>query len=167
MDSARLHPFLVWWLRSRRLRAARAVIRKAVARKSVSISKDDLFEALKIVVEEADQSVTDAYFDAVRSSRQVHQYREVLLACALAKTDERGRFTARAVGDALKRMGEDISMTSFGRNMEQFCNAKRGPTLNREGLRKNYQYYFDYPLLKPFAVIKGLSENTITSRHLG
>lgn len=140
--------------------------RKAVNRKSVSITPADLDEALKVVVEEADQSVTEAYFKAVRSSRVVHQYREVLLACALARTDERGRFTARSVGEALKKMGIQIAMTSFGRNMEQFCSVDRGPTLNREGLPKNYQYYFDYPLLKPFAIIKGLSEGKIKPSHL-
>jgi Cdc6-like AAA superfamily ATPase len=140
--------------------------RKAVNRQSISIDAVDLSEALKVVVEEADQSVTSAYFNAVRSSRLIHQYREVLLACALAQTDERNRFTARAVGEALNRMGTPIAMTSFGRNLEQFCSIDRGPTLNREGLPKNYQYYFDYPLLKPFTIIKGLSEGIITPAHL-
>jgi Cdc6-like AAA superfamily ATPase len=140
--------------------------RMAVARKSVSILPEDLQAALKIVVEEADQSVADAYFDAVRSSRTDHQYREVLLGCALAKTDERNRFTARAVGEALKGIGIEISITSFGRNLEQFCSTDRGPTLIREGLPKNYQYSFDYPLLKPYTIIKGLSEGTIRPNQL-
>ena len=140
--------------------------RKAVQRKSVRISAQDLSGALEIVVGEADQSVTEAYFNAVRSSRVIHQYREVLLACAMAKTDERSRFTARTVGEALKKMGIEIAMTSFGRNLEQFCSSDRGPTLIREGLPKNYQYYFDYPLLKPFTVIKGLSEKTIRPAQL-
>ncbi len=140
--------------------------RKAVDRKSIHIEEKDLSEALQIVVDEANQSVTEAYFNAVRSSRVVHQYRQVLLACALANADERSRFTARSVGEALKRMGIELSMTSFGRNLEQFCSADRGPTLVREGLPKNYQYYFDYPLLKPFAIIKGLSEGMIMTTQL-
>ena len=141
--------------------------RKAVARKSVAIEDDDLAQALRVVVDEADQSVTDAYFNAVRSSRVENQYRQVLLACAVAQTDERGRFTARAVGEALKRNNTPLAMTSFGRNLEQFCSVDRGPTLMREGLPKNYQYYFDYPLLKPFTIIKGLSEGSITPGQLG
>jgi Cdc6-like AAA superfamily ATPase len=140
--------------------------RKAVARKSVTINSDDLAGALRVVVEEADQSVADAYFNAVRSSRVENQYRQVLLACAVAETDERGRFTARAVGEALKRIGTPLAMTSFGRNLEQFCSADRGPTLVREGLPKNYQYYFDYPLLKPYTVIKGLSDGSISPSQL-
>jgi Cdc6-like AAA superfamily ATPase len=140
--------------------------RMAVERRSVSVGAEDLQNALRVVVEEADQSVTDAYFNAVRSSRKKHQYREVLLACALANTDERNRFTARAVGDALTRIGTPLPMTSFGRNLEQFCSEDRGPTLVREGLPKNYQYYFDYALLKPFTIIKGLSEGTITPDQL-
>lgn len=141
--------------------------RKAVARKSVTIDDSDLAQALRVVVEEADQSVTDAYFNAVRSSRVENQYRQVLLACSIAQTDERGRFTARAVGEALKGIGTPLAMTSFGRNLEQFCSSDRGPTLIREGLPKNYQYYFDYPLLKPFTIIKGLSEGSITPDQLG
>lgn len=141
--------------------------RRAVSRRSVKVERDDLAEALRIVVEEADQSVADAYFNSVRSSRVENQYRQVLLACAVAETDERGRFTARAVGEALKRIGTPLAMTSFGRNLEQFCSPERGPTLIREGLPKNYQYYFDYPLLKPFTIIKGLSDGSITSAQLG
>lgn len=140
--------------------------RKAVSRRSVTVEGQDLQRALQVVVEEADQSVTTAYFNAVRSTRVKHQYREVLLACAAAETDERNRFTARTVGQALKKMGIQISMTSFGRNLEQFCSNERGPTLVREGLPKNYQYYFDYPLLKPFTIIKGLSEGVIKAHQL-
>lgn len=140
--------------------------RMAVSRKSVVVEQEDLGAALRVVVEEADQSVTEAYFNAVRSSRVENQYRQVLLACALAETDERNRFSARAVGQALNHIGIKIKMTSFGRNMEQFCKRERGPTLIREGLPKNYQYYFDYPLLKPFTIIKGLSEGVISPQHL-
>ena len=140
--------------------------RRAVQRRSVYIGDGDLEGALQVVVEEADQSVTESYFNAVRSSRVVHQYRSVLLACAVAQTDERNRFTARSVGQALKKMGIEIAMTSFGRNLEQFCSLDRGPTLIREGLPKNYQYYFDYPLLKPFTIIKGLSEGLIRPDQL-
>jgi Cdc6-like AAA superfamily ATPase len=144
------------------LNAARA----AVKRKSVFIDSEDLDRSLRVVVEEADQSVTTAYFNAVRSSKLVNQYREVLLACAMAETDERNRFTARSVGEALRNMGIQIKMTSFGRNLEQFCSKDRGPTLIREGLPKNYQYYFEYPLLKPFTIIKGLSEGQIRPHQL-
>lgn len=141
--------------------------RRSVSRKSVTIDYADLGHAFRTVVEEADQSVTDAYFNAVRSSRVENQYRQVLLACAVAQTDERGRFTARAVGEALKRIGTPLAMTSFGRNLEQFCSIDRGPTLIRESLPKNYQYYFDYPLLKPFTTIKGLDDGSITPDQLG
>ena len=50
--------------------------------------------------------------------------------------------------------------------MEQFCSVERGPTLIREGLPKNYHYYFEYPLLKPYTIIKGLSEGMIKPHQL-
>jgi len=134
--------------------------RVAVTRRSVQITLFDLQEALKTVVEEADEAVTSAYHKAIQSTKAKNQYREVLLACALANTDERNRFTAKSVGKQLleKVLGYPVAMTSFGRNLEQFCNADRGPALVREGSIKNYHYSFEYPLLKPFVIIKALSE---------
>lgn len=140
--------------------------RKAVQRHSVSVTDFDLESALKVVVEESDDTVTNAYLKAVQSSRPDAQYRQVLLGCALAETDERNRFKAKAVGVALSDIGIPIKMTSFGRNLEQFCAMDRGPTLVREGSPKNYVYSFEYALLKPFVIIKGLSEGLILPRHL-
>jgi hypothetical protein len=128
----------------------------------VSITDLDLKEALKSVVEEADESITSAYHKAIQSTKAKNQYREVLLACALAPTDERNRFTAKGVGSQLSRvLGYEVAMTSFGRNIEQFCAMERGPALVREGSRKNYHYYFEYALLKPYVAIKGLSEGLV------
>jgi energy-coupling factor transporter ATP-binding protein EcfA2 len=136
--------------------------RVATSRRSVSITDLDLKEALKSVVEEADESITSAYHKAIQSTKAKNQYREVLLACALAPTDERNRFTAKGVGSQLSRvLGYEVAMTSFGRNIEQFCAMERGPALVREGSRKNYHYYFEYALLKPYVAIKGLSEGLV------
>ena len=136
--------------------------RTAVSRRSVDIAPLDLREALKIVVEEADESVKSAYHKAIQSTKAKNQYREVLLACALASTDERNRFTAKGVGSELSKILGYVAMTSFGRNIEQFCAPERGPALIREGSRKNYHYYFEYALLKPYVAIKGLSDEMIT-----
>jgi energy-coupling factor transporter ATP-binding protein EcfA2 len=133
--------------------------RVSTVRRSTQVSQFDLKEALKTVVEEADEAVTTDYHKAIQSTKAKNQYREVLLACALAPTDERNRFTAKGVGAQLSKiLGYEVAMTSFGRNIEQFCAMERGPALVREGSRKNYHYYFDYALLKPYVVIKGLSD---------
>ncbi len=138
--------------------------RVATSRKSINITQFDLKEALKTVVQEADEAVTSAYHKAIQSTKAKNQYREVLLACALAPTDERNRFTAKGVGMQLSKvLGYDVAMTSFGRNIEQFCNPERGPALIREGSRRNYHYYFEYALLKPYVIIKGLSEGLMAS----
>jgi Cdc6-like AAA superfamily ATPase len=141
--------------------------RETVSRKSVSITNYDLQNALSIVAVEADESVTKAYHDAISSTKPQNQYKEVLLACALADTDDRGRFTAKAVSERLSGiLGREVAMTSFGRNLEQFQMVDRGPALIKEGARKNYHYSFEYALLKPYVIVKGLAEGTINRSHL-
>ncbi len=136
--------------------------RQAVRRKSTDIKTLDLQNALAIVAAEADESVTKAYHEAVSSTKSQNQYKEVLLACALAETDDRNRFTAKSVGKELSRiLGREVAMTSFGRNLEQFQMKERGPTLAKEGSRRNFHFSFDYALLKPYVIVKGLSEGAI------
>jgi hypothetical protein len=61
----------------------------------------------------------------------------------------------------IKSSRYEVAMISFGRNIEQFCAMERGPALVREGSRKNYHYFFEYALLKPYVAIKGLSEGLV------
>lgn len=138
----------------------------AVRRRSVDIVHGDLDSALSEIVADVHEEVAGAYDKAVQSSR-ANQYKDVLLACAMAKSDERGRFRPSDVGGELRRFtGKDVGPTSYQRNLLQFCTDERGPTLVQEGTRQNYRYYFDYPLLKPYVILRGLAEKRIEPKHL-
>jgi Cdc6-like AAA superfamily ATPase len=140
--------------------------RAAVKRKEVKIVQGDLTSAFWGVLADVDENVALAYKKATSSAR-ANQFPDVLTACALAECDERGRFKTRAIGAALKSFSKKvIGPTSYQRNLAQLCSEERGPALNREGSPPNYEYYFEYPLLAPYIVVKALADELIEPKHV-
>lgn len=139
----------------------------AIGRRTLTIADFDLGVATKSVIESADELISKAYADAVRSTKPDNQYRQVLLACALARSDERGYFSAAAVREPLSRiLNEPRDIPSFARHLNEFISPGRGPVLVREGKKKSYQYRFHEPILRPYVVIRGISDGLITHKDL-
>jgi Cdc6-like AAA superfamily ATPase len=136
--------------------------RAAIARQSIEIAHADLESALQEALADVQERIGSAYKKAVRSSRQ-NNYEEVLLACALAQGDEQGMFAPNAVSKALEQtLKKKLSGASFSRNLAQFCEEARGPTLIKQGAN----YGFDYALLKPFVLMKGVEKGRILMRDV-
>ncbi len=136
--------------------------RAAIARQSIEIAHADLEAALQEALADVQEHIAAAYKKAVRSSRQ-NNYEEVLLACALAQNDEQGMFAPSAVSRALEqKLKKKLSGASFSRNLAQFCEKARGPTLIKQGAN----YGFDYALLKPFVLMKGVEKGRILIRDV-
>lgn len=70
-----------------------------------------------------------------------HLFRHVLLACALAETNELGYFPASAVSSPMNVvMGKQYDVPSFARHLKEFCQKGRGQILERIGGRYNVQF---------------------------
>jgi Cdc6-like AAA superfamily ATPase len=131
----------------------------AIQRYSLDITPRDLKTAIKRCIDGADETVRDAYLKAVRSTKPRHQYREALLACARAETNEKGFFNAASIREPFSKiLGRAVDIPNYARHIKEFCDPLRGPPLIREGKPKSYEYRFSDPLLRPYVILRGIAE---------
>lgn len=134
----------------------------AIEKDRLAIELDDLKAAIKRALKNAQQSVVSAYDTAVASANKNNLYKEVLLACALAKTDDSGFFYT---GDVRAPMSEIMSkpydIPAFSPHISAFCQDARGPVLKRYGTPKNYRFRFKESLMQPYVIMRGLDSGLI------
>jgi Cdc6-like AAA superfamily ATPase len=124
--------------------------------KRTDVCAHDLDDALKRSIENVQQSVLDAYHRATTSNRET-LYKQVLLACALARRDEKGLFSGTDVRDELTKItGTFRDLPAFAQHMSDFSgNGTRGGILDRFGTTYRYRYRFHDPLLQPYVLMRG------------
>lgn len=139
------------------------MLKSAIDRKSTNISSSDFNVALSNALEKVDYSARQDYLKAVKSPRKDNKYKEVLLACALAKSDEMGLFYAGDIREPYTRIrGRNMEITNFATNLNNLCADERGPALIKSGEKKRYQYRFANPLVQPLTIMQGVNEGMIT-----
>lgn len=159
---ARLSHGLPHYTHSLALHSAQA----SIDRGSLEVSSEDVTNAIETAIDHAQQSIVASYHQATSSPRG-NLYAEVLLACALAKTDELGYFPAANVrGPMSKIMGRPYDIPAFSQHLNDFCDAKRGAVLQKTGHPRRYRFRFVNPLMEPFVVMKGISRKLIEADAL-
>lgn len=139
--------------------------RSAFYRQSTAIMLEDVVQAIRRAIENAQHSVVSAYQTATSSTHPGHLYREVLLACALATKDELGYFTSADVRTPLGEiMGKKYEITAFGKHLNSFSLQERGSILTKTGGRKTYRYRFIDPLLPPYIIFRGVEDGLLTEQ---
>jgi Cdc6-like AAA superfamily ATPase len=139
--------------------------RAALTKKTIRISTENVDSALSSAVSELDASIKEDYHAAVRSPRNdATLYEPVLLACALAKSDEMGEFQQSSVTEPLNRIlpGKNYRPTTFAFHMNEFCKTQRKSVLVSNGEPRNMRYRFTDPLMQPFVILKGLANGLIS-----
>lgn len=137
-------------------------VRSAIERKSLKITNVDLQQALEEALDKADFRTRQEYYQAVESPAKDNKYKEALLACALAPTNELGMFFAGNVRDAYSKIrGREMQIANYATHLNEFCSPDRGPALIKSGKRKRYQYRFANPLLQPLVVMVGVKDHMI------
>lgn len=112
-------------------------------------------EALK----RASQSLINAYNIAVHSSQRGHLYRQVLTACARAKTNDVGFFTPATVRNPLSQlMGRPYDVPSYIRHLNEFAGEKRGRILIKAGAPRSYRFRFANPLMQPYVLMQARTQ---------
>jgi hypothetical protein len=141
--------------------------RNAIKRKSLNIVMEDLNAAMYRSIDACDEKIKELYDRAVRSTKPSNQYRQVLLACALAGVDDRGYFSAKSVKEPFSRiMKKDLGIPHFARHLAEFCSSERGPALLKEGRQRSFVYRFSDALLRPYVVIKGMRDKMVPKQVL-
>lgn len=128
----------------------------AAAQSRSQVRLEDTHVALRKALKHAQQSISDDYERAITNSGET-LYRWVLLACALASTDEHGYFTAADVVAPMSAlMKRDCEAFLFSRHLNAFCEDKHGPALHRTAVARGYKYKFRNAAMQPYVIMKGL-----------
>jgi Cdc6-like AAA superfamily ATPase len=126
-----------------------------------NITLQDLHNAVKESVDNQLGTHLTAYMEAVSAPRGKY-FKPLLLACALAKKDEKGFFYATNVTQPFRAItGKDYSIPAFARTLKDFS-EKRGPILEQVGRK----YRFRKPLMEPFVILRGLADGLIQEDQL-
>lgn len=132
------------------------------------VTSIDVAFAEQEAVKRAQQSIVTAYHHATMSSRSGHLYKQVLLASAIAPCDELGYFAAGDVRKPLSLiMGKKYDTPAFARHLNDFCAMDRGPILERIEEGRRVRFRFVNPLMQPFVMLQGLSDQMVPDEVLG
>jgi hypothetical protein len=138
-------------------------LRNAIDRRSRAIEGQDFRSALAQALEKADFQTRNDYYKAVSSAAKDNKYKEVLLACALAESNELGYFFAGSLREPYSRIrGRSMDIPNYATNLNNLCSEERGPALIKTGKPKRFQYRFNNPLLQPLTIMMGVNEELIT-----
>lgn len=138
----------------------------AARRKSLKIDEKDFDEGIALSLREVDQILKQQYIDGTMSRKGDTIFEPVLLACALAETDELGRFAQRSVEEPLAAIVKDkrYKSTTYAFHMNEFCTEKRKNLLENvsHATGNNPRYRFSEPLMQPYVILRGIAQGLIT-----
>jgi hypothetical protein len=123
-------------------------------------------KAIDKALEQAQQSIVSMYHKATHSPRE-NLYPHVLLACAMAVTDNLGYFAAPDVRLPMQKiMGKYYDIPAFSQHLNSFCESARGPILQRTGTTRRFRFRFINPLMQPFVIMDGIRKGLIREREI-
>jgi hypothetical protein len=104
-----------------------------------NITESALSVAITKAIDSAQKSIRTAYHNAIRSARKDNLFASVLLACALAKTDELGGFAAQDVRGPIRKItGKEYDIPSFAQHLNDFSEEKRGAILRNLAINASF-----------------------------
>ncbi len=106
-------------------------------------------------IENSDYTIKKTYSKAVQSKTAKNQFADVLLACALAETDEYNSFDTGEVLEKYNRItGKEHKKESIHYNLGMLCKKERAEILTKKRQASTTKYKFSKPLLKAFVKLK-------------
>ncbi|WP_177196650.1 AAA family ATPase [Duganella sp. CF517] len=141
-------------------------LQTAARKGQTHVTGEDVSSAIENALSKAQQSIISAYHKATSSQRE-NLYAQVLLACALAKPDALGYFSAADVRDPMTEiMGRFYDIPAFSQHLNAFCDDQRGPILQRIGETRRFRFRFINPLMQPYVTMDGLKRGLIKDTSL-
>jgi hypothetical protein len=141
--------------------------RSAIGTKSLSITSSDIENGIRVSLEQWQESIKTAYYDATKSQQPGHLYREVILACSLADVDDLGYFSAAGVRTPLQIItNKPYDIPNFARHLKELSEVGRGDLLERVGGKRRLRYRYRSPLMRPYIVMRGFAEGLLTKDQM-
>jgi len=141
-------------------------VRAAIEDDRLRVEVRDVETAIRQAVNTAQQTIISAYQRAVSSPHQ-NLYKEVLLAAALATTDDLGFFAAGDLREPLSRLTDKkYGIDRFMKHLNEFCTEPRGHILMKTGQRRRFRFRFKDSMMEPYVIMKGIKEGLITEEQV-
>jgi Cdc6-like AAA superfamily ATPase len=138
--------------------------RCALDNKRLVIAKSHVNQAIKTAITQTQESIRHHYDEATYSTKKNTLHRQVLLACALADSDEFGYFQpVEACTPLSVLLNEGVTQDRFASHLKTFCDRK---VLYRTGGEYRWRYRFSNPLMQPYVIMKGLDSGLIQQDQL-
>lgn len=135
---------------------------EAITNDRNKVNTNDVNKAIEKSLHKAQQSIVNRFHRATSSPRKNNLFARVLIACALAEKDDLGYFAAADVRKPMTDiMGRPYDIPAFSRHLNEFCSEKRGPVLQKIGDARRYRFRFINPLMQPFVLMHGYSNDFI------
>lgn len=137
-----------------------------IEQRRLNVTHQDVDSSLARSIANVNQSIKEQYFTAIQTQKKDTLYPSVLLACALAPTDEMGRFQQSDVVGPLNKLHptKNYTAATFALHMNEFTEPSRGEILKKTGTARNFRYRFSDPMMQPFVVFKGLDDGVLNDR---
>jgi Cdc6-like AAA superfamily ATPase len=133
----------------------------AIDKKKLTVTNDDVEASMERFINETETSFRDAYREATRSN-QTNNFQQSLLACALARTDDEGFFTANDVVEPYSAiMKEKKRIAHFEKHLRRFSSNEGGNILIKRGGDRQQTFRFSDPMMQPYVIIRGIQKKMI------
>jgi Cdc6-like AAA superfamily ATPase len=139
----------------------------AIRQKRLEIIEIDVDQAIDDVLNSSQHTLKTDYQLATHSNQVKARYRQILMACAMAQSDEIGYFTPKQVEEPLGSILEKkTSVEYFNKNLREFTESKRGRVLDRQGVARIYRYRFRNPAMQPYVLMQGIKDGFLNKDAL-
>jgi Cdc6-like AAA superfamily ATPase len=141
--------------------------RNALDHESLTVNLQHVKQAMETSICETEESIRTEYDIATYSPKKTALHTKVLLACAMADTDEFGRFQPPDLVEPLQKItGQAFTTDRFSVHLKQFSSEEKGGVLKKTGSEYKWRYQFENPLLQPYVLMRGLASGVITDEQL-
>lgn len=133
----------------------------AIQARRLNVTNEDVEVGMRRLIEDTDRSFRDAYWKAT-TSNQTNNFKESLLACALANPDDEGFFTANDVVEPFSAiLNEKKRIAHFEKHLRRFSSNEGGNILIKRGGDRKQKFRFADPMMQPYVIIRGIHEKMI------
>ena len=137
---------------------------KAISERKIVVHNEHVKSSLEQFISEAEVRFKNSYRDATRSN-QDNYFQQSLLACALAKTDDEGYFTANDIVEPYSAIMQDKKrIAHFEKHLRRFSADEGGNVLTKKGGERQQTFQFTDPMMQPYVIIRGIQSKMIDDR---
>src|SRR5262249_24896334 len=133
----------------------------AIGERRIEVLNSDVEASMGRFIEDTEKTFKESYRAATRSN-QDNFFQQSLFACALAKTDEEGFFTANDVVEPYSAiMKEKKRIAHFEKHLRRFSSNEGGNILIKRGGDRQQTFRFADPMMQPYVIIRGIQSKMI------